>query len=68
MRETSVKVIKNEVGCRDGVAEDCSQINLAVPSCIYSFWHSVIRTSYFLFNDLLRTPGMYDETLQVSTA
>ena len=24
---------------------------LAVPSCIYSFWHGVIPTSYFLFND-----------------
>ena len=25
---------------------------LAVPSCIYSFWHGVIPTSYFIFNDL----------------
>ena len=24
---------------------------LAVPSCIYSFWHSVIPTSYFIYND-----------------
>ena len=24
---------------------------LAVPSCIYSFWHGVIPTSYFIFND-----------------
>ena len=23
----------------------------AVPSCIYSFWHGVIPTSYFIFND-----------------
>ena len=23
---------------------------LAVPSCIYSFWHGVIPTSYFIFN------------------
>ena len=22
---------------------------LAVPSCIYSFWHGVIPTSYFIF-------------------
>ena len=22
-----------------------------VPSCIYSFWHGVIPTSYFIFND-----------------
>ena len=25
----------------------CSQPYLAVPSCIYSFWHGVIPTSYF---------------------
>ena len=24
---------------------------LAVPSCICSFWHGVIPTSYFIFND-----------------
>ena len=24
---------------------------LAVPSCIYSFWHGVIPTSHFIFND-----------------
>ena len=29
----------------------CSQPYLAVPSCIYSFWHGVIPTSYFIFND-----------------
>ena len=29
----------------------CSQPYLAVASCIYSFWHSVIPTSYFIFND-----------------
>ena len=23
---------------------------LAVPSCIYSFWHGVIPTSYFIFD------------------
>ena len=77
--ETSVKIIKNEVRCRDdtvpktidtrkhckvglracnnlpqpppfGVAA-CSQPYLAVLSCIYSFWHGVIPTSYFIFND-----------------
>ena len=33
------------------VAEDCCIISLllAVPSCIYSFWHGVIPTSYFIF-------------------
>ena len=29
----------------------CSQLYLAVASCIYSFWHGVIPTSYFIFND-----------------
>ena len=81
---TSIKIIKNEVGCRDDtvpktvdtrrhceeewehatifrnpqklrcrdwVAEDCCMLSLllAVPSCIYSFWHGVIPTSYFIF-------------------
>ena len=83
---TSIKSIKNEIGCRDdtvpktvgtrrhceedgehatifrnpqksrcreGVAEDCCMLSilLAVPSCTYSFWHGVIPTSYFIFND-----------------
>ena len=26
-------------------------IFLAVPSCFNSFWHGVIPTSYFIFND-----------------
>ena len=85
---TSIKIIKNEIGCRDdtvpktvgtrrhgeedgehatifrnplptsrflGVAEDCCMLSilLAVPSCTYSFWHSVIPTSYFIFNDFI---------------
>ena len=29
----------------------CSQPYLAVASCIYSFWHGVIPTAYFIFND-----------------
>ena len=30
---------------------DCCMLSilLAVPSCIYSFWHSVISTSYLIF-------------------
>ena len=37
--------------CRDWVAEDCCMLSLllAVPSCIYSFWHGVIPTSYLIF-------------------
>ena len=36
-----------------GVAEDCCMLSilLAVPSCFNSFWHGVIPTSYFIFND-----------------
>ena len=36
-----------------GVAEDCCMlsIHLAVPSCFNSFWHGVIPTSFFIFND-----------------
>ena len=84
--KTSIKIIKNEIGCRDdtvpktvgtrrhceedgehatifrnplptsrflGAAEDCCMLSilLAVPSCTYSFWHGVIPTSYFIFND-----------------
>ena len=37
------------LGLRKIVA--CSQPYLAVASCIYSFWHDVIPTSYFIFND-----------------
>ena len=38
-----------------GVAEDCCMLSLllAVASCIYSFWHGVIPTSYFRFLYLL---------------
>ena len=37
--------------CRDWVAEDSCilSILLAVPSCIYSFWHGVIPISYLDF-------------------
>ena len=37
-----------------GVAEDCCMLSilLAVPSCFNSFWHGVIPTSYFIFNDI----------------
>ena len=36
-----------------GVAEDCCMLSilLSVPSCFNSFWHGVIPTSYFIFND-----------------
>ena len=80
---TSVKIIKNEVRCRDDTVPKtvdtrrhfkvglkacnllqppknqdvgmglrkivaCSQPYLAVPSCIYSFWYSVIPTTYLV--------------------
>ena len=94
MSGTSVKIIKNEVGCRMtlcqkllkqegtarriesmqqsaatpslhlwflGVAEDCCMLSilLAVPSCFNSFWHGVIPTSYFIFNDFYTCIYMY---------
>ena len=38
--------------CREGVAEDCCMLSiLTVPSCFNSFWHGVIPTFYFIFND-----------------
>ena len=38
--------------CRERVAEDCCMLSiLALPSCFNSFWHGVIPTSYFIFND-----------------
>ena len=48
MGETSVKFIKNEIGCRDDM--DCCMLSilLTVPSCFNSFWHGVIPTSSFL--------------------
>ena len=48
--------------CRDWVAEDCCMLSLllALPSCIYSFWHGVIPTSYFIFTlvSLIFYPGL----------
>ena len=58
MSETGVKIIKNEVRCRDDTVPitrrflgivACSQPYIAVASYIYSFWHCVIPTSYFRF-------------------
>ena len=47
----------------DWVAEDCCIISLllAVPSCIYSFWHGVIPTSYtslLILVSLIFYPGL----------
>ena len=45
-----------------GVAEDCCMLSilLAVPSCFNSFWHGVIPTSYFIFNDFYTCTLYYD--------
>ena len=100
MSGTSVKIIKNEVGCRDdqkllkqegtarriesmqqssatpslhlwflGVAKDCCMLSilLAVPSCFNSFWHGVIPTSYFIFNDFYTCNTYVYLNLHVST-
>ena len=44
-----------------GVAEDCCMLSilLAVPSCFNSFWHGVIPTSYFIFNDFYTCIYLY---------
>ena len=34
----------------------------AVPSCVYSFWHGVIPTSYFIVNDLFYIAHTLDPT------
>ena len=48
-------VLPEVLRCRDWVAEDCCMLSLllAVPSCIYRFWHGVIPTSYFKRRPLL---------------
>ena len=53
-----------------GVAEDCCMLSilLAVPSCFNSFWHGVIPTSYFIFNDFytcIHTIEQYCEGVKV---
>ena len=45
------------LGLRKIVA--CSQPYLAVASCIYSFWHGVIPTSYFIFNGSVGDPDTH---------
>ena len=42
------------------VVEDCMlSILPVVPSCSNSFWHSVILTSYFIFNDFYTYNFLY---------
>ena len=50
MQQSSATPKNRDVGRN---AEDCCMLSilLAVPSCTYSFWHGVIPTSYFIFND-----------------
>ena len=36
-------------------------ILLAVPSCFNSFWHGVIPTSYFIFNDFYTCINVYTQ-------
>ena len=44
----------------------CSQPYLAVASCIYSFWHSVIPTSYFIFNGVYTCFTHFSLTVSIS--
>ena len=47
-----------------GVVEDCCMLSilLAVPSCFNSFWHGVIPTFYFIFNDFDTCTYMMDQS------
>ena len=75
MSKTSVKIIKNEIRCRDDTVpktvdtrNHCKvwlQQYLAVASCIYSFWHGVIPTSYFIFNDFYTCVTSVDHIVAV---
>ena len=49
MQQSSATSKKQDVGI--GLRKICCMLSilLVVPSCIYSFWHGVIPTSYFIF-------------------
>ena len=51
MQQSSATLKNKDVGRGLRKIVACSQPYLAVLSCIYSFWHGVIPTSYFIFND-----------------
>ena len=51
MQQSSATPKNRDVGRGLRKIVACSQPYLAVASCIYSFWHGVIPTSYFIFND-----------------
>ena len=53
MQQSSATPKNKDVGRGLRKIVACSQPYLAVLSCIYSFWHGVIPTSYFIFNDFL---------------
>ena len=56
-----------DVGRRLRKIVACSQPYLAVASCIYSFWHGVIPTSYFIFNDFYTCFTHFSLTVNIST-
>ena len=51
MQQSSATPKNKDVGRGLRKIVTCSQPYLAVLSCLYSFWHGVIPTSYFIFND-----------------
>ena len=51
MQQSSATPKNQDVGRGLRKIVACSQPYLTVASCIYSFWHGVIPTSYFIFND-----------------
>ena len=67
MQQSSATPKKRDVGRGLRKIVACSQPYLAVASCIYSFWHGVIPTSYFIFNDFYTCFTHFSLTVSIST-
>ena len=67
MQQSSATPKNRDVGRGLRKIVACSQPYLAVASCIYSFWHGVIPTSYFIFNDFYTCFTHFYLTVSIST-
>ena len=67
MQQSSATPKNRDVGRGLRKIVACSQPYLAVASCIYSFWHGVIPTSYFIFNDFYTCFTHFSLTVNIST-
>ena len=67
MQQSSATPKNRDVGRGLRKIVACSQPYLAVASCIYSFWHGVIPTSYFIFNDFYTCFTHFSLTVSIST-